>query len=253
MKRLTLFPILGCLLSALLCLPLTATAKGRYKSVSAGHGNVMVLKEDGTLWGWGLNAYGELGDGSTTNRKRPVKILDGVRQVSAGDFCTMAILDNGTLWGWGSNWYGYLGDGTTTKRKRPVKILDGVRQVSAGKEQTMAILNDGTLWGWGDNTFGQLGDDGTKIGYPRLRPVKILDGVSQVSVSNSHTMAILDDGTLWGWGDNTIGQLGDGTTTTRTRPVKIADNVKDVACNGWYTIYITEDGELMECGKLYGQ
>lgn len=145
MKRLTLFPILGCLLSALLCLPLTATAKGGYKSVSAGHGNVMVLKEDGTLWGWGLNAHGELGDGSTTNRKRPVKILDGVRQVSAGDFCTMAILDNGTLWGWGSNGYGELGDGSITNRNRPIKIAEGVRDVACGNSYTIYITKDGEL------------------------------------------------------------------------------------------------------------
>ena len=147
MKRLTLLPILGCMLTAILCLPLTATAKGGYKSVSVGEKHVMVLKEDGTLWGWGRNLYGELGDGTTTERTRPVKILDGVRQVSAGDFCTMSIFDDGTLWGWGSNGYGELGDGTTTKCNRPIKILDGVKQVSAEGAYTMAILNDGTLWG----------------------------------------------------------------------------------------------------------
>ena len=251
MKRLTLLPILGCLLTALLFLPLPATAKGGYKSASAGSCHVVVLKEDGTLWGWGANWAGQLGDGPTTSRTSPVKILDGVKQVSAGGNSTMAILNDGTLWGWGGNLSGQLGDGTKTNCERPVKILDGVKQISAGPFNTMAILNDGSLWGWGVNYTGQLGDGTTTS---RTRPVKILDGVKLVSggAGNniSHTMAILNDGSLWGWGDNEFGQLGDGTKTERHRPVKIAENVKDVACGISYTIYITENGELMECGKL---
>ena len=94
---------------------------------------------------------------------------------------------------------------------------------------------------------GELGD-GTDTN--RTRPVKILDGVRQVSAGYSRTMAILNDGSLWGWGRNKYGQIGDGTTTDRTRPVKIAEKVKDVACGYFYTIYITDAGELMECGKL---
>ena len=150
MKRFTLLSILGCMLTALLCLPLTATAKGGYKSVSVGEKHVMVLKEDGTLWGWGRNLYGELGDGTTTERTRPVKILDGVKQVSAEGAYTMAILNDGTLWGWGVNNKGQLGDGSITNRNRPIKIAEGVRDVACGNSYTIYITKDGELMECGE-------------------------------------------------------------------------------------------------------
>ena len=155
MKRLTLLHILGCLLSALLCLPLTATAKGGYKSVSAGSYHVMVLKEDGSLWGWGYNGVGQLGDGSENSRTRPVQILDGVRQVSTVGNYTMAILNDGSLWGWGLNNEGQLGDGTDIYRTRPVKIAEKVRSVACGSVYTIYVTDAGELmecgkleWPW---------------------------------------------------------------------------------------------------------
>ena len=90
----------------------------------------MAILNDGSLWGWGRNIRGQLGDGTTKARKRPVKILDGVRQVSAGYSHTMAILNDGSLWGWGRNKYGQIGDGTTTDRTRPVKIAEKVKGCS---------------------------------------------------------------------------------------------------------------------------
>ncbi len=220
-------------------------------SVSAGGGHRIVIKDDGSLWSWGRNGSGQLGDGTTTDRHSPVKIMDGVKSVSAGGVHSIAIKEDGSLWAWGDNIYGQLGDGTTTSSHSPVKIMDGVRSVSAGGCRSVAIKDDGSLWAWGDNGSGQLGDGTTTSSHS---PVKIMDGAMSVSAGYAHSIAIKDDGSLWTWGDNYSGQLGDGTTTSRHSPVKIMDGVKSVSAVGSHSIAIKDDGSLWTWGhNLYGQ
>jgi alpha-tubulin suppressor-like RCC1 family protein len=151
-------------------------------AVSAGEHHTVALDEQGSLWAWGLNAGGRLGDGSTTDRHRPVQVdlapLDGhkVVAISTGDWNTVALDDLGRLWAWGPNGGGLLGDGTTTDQHRPVQVdltpLNGhkVVAVSAGEFYFFAVDDQGRLWAWGSNTYGQLGD-GTKTG--RLKPVQV--------------------------------------------------------------------------------
>ena len=121
----------------------------------------MALKSDGALATWGYNGYGQLGDGTTTNRFVPVAVsgLTGVVAVAAGDYHTVALKSDGTVWTWGSNGSGQLGDGTTTQRLTPVQVsgLSGVIAISAGQSFTLALRSDGTVWGWGYNYYGQLG------------------------------------------------------------------------------------------------
>ena len=220
---------------------------------SAGMNHMAAIRTDGSLWVWGrmpqinIGSWGQSSDSEINNNlwnqgrvwgsgrdinrdsQDAVKIMDDVVAVSAGVDHTMAIKSDGSLWAWGYNWNGQLGTGTTINSRSPVKIMEDVVAVSAGADYSMAIRNDGSLWAWGGNWHGQLGD-GTTEG--RHTPVKIMDNVMAVSTStflitfgegSAHTLAIKSDGSLWAWGDNTFGQLGDGTTESRLYPVMIHD------------------------------
>lgn len=232
---------------ALLIISVNAVAKGNYEAVVAGDNYFVVLKTDGSLWAWGDNRAGQLGDGTKSYRQNPVKVMDDVRQVSVGRQHTMAIRNDGSLWAWGDNGDGQLGDGTQTQRSTPVKIMDDVRQVSAGGLHTMAVRNDGSLWAWGNNTFGEIGN-GVEFSQP-LSPVKVMDNVREVSADNCYTMAVCNDGSLWAWGSNNYGQYGDGTKRARIRPKKIMDNVREVSAGGFFTFAILNDGSLWAWGN----
>ena len=203
-------------------------------SASAGGAHAMAITSDGTLWGWGENTAGQVGEGSNSYRTSPVEILDDVIAVSAGGRHTLAITSDGTLWGWGQNGVGQLGDGTNENRNSPVEIIDNVIAVSASGSKTVAITSDGTLWSWG---------------YLSNTPVEIMDDVVSVSTSDSITLAITSDGALWGWGRrNRYGQIGDGTTETRHYPVRIMDDVVSVSATGRNTLAVTSDGTLWAWG-----
>src|SRR5262249_54323255 len=125
-------------------------------------GRVIPGSSAGTVWTWGWNSAGQLGDGTTTDRHAPVQVpgVSGVGGVSAGAYHTLALRGDGTVWAWGYNAVGEVGDGTTVTRSRPVQVpgLTGMVAVSAGGLHSLALRGDGTVWAWGDNDFGQLGD-----------------------------------------------------------------------------------------------
>jgi alpha-tubulin suppressor-like RCC1 family protein len=198
-------------------------------SVSAGRGHTLAVKTDGTLWAWGFNADGQVGSDSAPaaafNRVlSPYMIMDGVVSASAAGFFSMAVTADGRLWAWGSNNRGQLGDGTRTGRRRsPGVVMDGVASVSAGADHVMAVKTDGSLWAWGSNNRGQLGNGHVSwwTAGAEPTPFKVMDGVASVSAGVSHTLAIKTDGSLWAWGNNWRGQLGDGTTEERFEPVRV--------------------------------
>ena len=223
-----------------------APVEGIYTSVSAGADYAMAIKTDGSLWAWGLNEYGQLGDGTYVDSFTPTKIMDNVAAVDAGSDYAMAIKTDGSLWVWGLNEYGQLGDGTLDNRNAPVKVMDHVVAVSAGFLHTKAIKTDGSLWAWGLNEYSQLGD-GTNI--DRLAPVKIMDGVVAVSESGNHSVAVKTDGSLWAWGSNRSGQLGDGTLDNRNAPVKVMDHVVAASAGPLRTMAIKTDGSLWAWGS----
>jgi alpha-tubulin suppressor-like RCC1 family protein len=221
----------------------------------------IALKSDGTLWAWGDNSSGQLGDGTFTNRSTPVRVGTDTNWVAitAGYYRhNLALKSDGTLWAWGDNWDGQLGDGTTADRTTPVRVGTDTNwtAITAGWEYTIALKSDGTLWAWGDNYSGQLGD-GTTVN--RTTPVRVGTDTNWVAIEAGgvHTVALKSDGTLWAWGDNYFGQLGDGTTITRTTPVQIGTDTKWVAISaGWDdTIALKSDGTLWawgfnDCGQL---
>ena len=209
----------------------TAVAGGRFFSVA--------LKSDGTVWAWGENASGQLGDGTMIQRSSAVQVvgvggtglLSGISAIAAGNGFVLALKSDGTLYAWGANPFGQLGDGTTAQRSTPapVSILTGVVSIAAGSGHSLAAKSDGTVWGWGSNFNGQVGDNTTTS---RNAPTQVvgpggsgtLAGVASVGGSNggNHSHAVKSDGTLWSWGNNGNGQLGDGTTTQRNAPVQVS-------------------------------
>lgn len=219
------------------------------KIVASG-GRTVAIKEDGSLWAWGKNFHGQLGDGTRTNRYIPIKIIsNGVIAVACGPIHTLAIKTDGSLWAWGSNGGGQLGDGTTEGTLIPKQIItNGVQEVSAGYLHTLILKTDGSLWAWGYNPFGQLGD-GTITGS--LVPKQIdISNVKTISAGLYNSTAIKTDGSLWAWGLNDEGQLGDSTKINRISPVQIiSSGVKEAKSGLYHTAVIKTDGSLWTWGK----
>jgi len=241
-------------------------------AVAAGHGYSLALDEQGRLWAWGTNLYGQLGDGTGTNQYTPVAVdLSGAAAYSAaaGGSHSLALDNQGRLWAWGPNAFGELGDGTTTERLTPVAVdlsaLDGaaVVSVAAGDSHSLALDNQGRLWAWGGNGLGELGDGTTT---QRLTPVAVdlsaLEGAAVVSVAAGgfHSLALDDQGRLWAWGPNVFGELGDGTTTQRLTAVAVdlsaleGAAVVSVAAGGNHSLALDDQGRLWAWGmNFYGQ
>jgi alpha-tubulin suppressor-like RCC1 family protein len=226
-------------------------------AVSAGRYHVLALHADGTVWAWGANGSGQLGDGTNLYRGSPVHVLNltEVVAVAAGNGFSLAVKRDGTVWSWGANASGQLGDGTTSARLSPVPVtgLPAMTAIAAGDAHALAVAADGSVWAWGQNGFGQLGD-GTSV--DRTHPVAVLGltGVTAVAAGNGFSVALetggAHDGQAWTWGVNSSGQLGEGTTTTRTFPVHVAGMppVQAVAAMRDAAIALAADGTVWTWG-----
>jgi len=223
-------------------------------TISAGYSFSAVIKADGSLWAWGQNSYGQLGDGTTTNKSGHVRVGADSDWASAatGSEHTIAIKTDGSLWAWGRNNRGQLGIGTTIDSSAPVRIGtdNDWALLTAGSDYNFAIKKDSTLWGWGYNSSGQLGS-GTKTNS--LSPVQVGTDTGWITVaaSNGNSLGIKADGSLWGWGNNINGQLGDGTTKAKIVPERIGtdDDWAVLAKGNGYTLALKKDGSLWAWGS----
>jgi hypothetical protein len=253
---------LGDNTSTLRLTPVITFAGGtNWKQISIGVDFIAAIKTDGTLWTWGKNSAGQLGDNTTISRSTPVTTFAGGadwKSIACGDRHTAAIKTDGTLWTWGFN-NGNIGDNTRINRSTPVTTFVGGtnwKQVSGGVIHTAAIKIDGTLWTWGVGSDGQLGNNNV-LSLSRSVPEQIFAGGTnwkQVACGNVHTAAIKTDGTLWVWGSNSFGQLGNNTSTSfsnRCTPVTTfagGTNWKQVAVSRDNTLAIKTDGTLWVWG-----
>jgi len=216
-----------------------------------------------TLYGWGNNGNGTIGDNTSVNKSNPVQTVaqgNNWKQIACSDnLCMASIKTDGTLWLWGYNNNGQLGDNSVTNRSSPVQTVafgTNWKQASCGINVNAAIKTDGTLWLWGANYYGSIGDNTlTKRSSP-VQTVAFGKNWKQISCGYYHTAAIKTDGTLWCWGLNNLGQLGDNTTTNRSSPVQTVSfgtNWKQVSC-GYHTAAIKTDGTLWTWGRAtFGQ
>jgi alpha-tubulin suppressor-like RCC1 family protein len=226
--------------------------------VAMGYSFALALDSAGTVWSWGSNPYGELGNGTTSSAQAsnptpvPVPGLAGVIQVSAGEDYSLALMANGTVWAWGRNDRGQLGDRTTVSRNRPEQIpgLSGITRISAGISTSYAIGAGGTLLAWGDNYHGLLGN-GTTSGFataPTVVPG--ITGVTAVSSGVQEALAIAGSSrALWAWGSNGLGESGDGTTTAHFVPQQSGPTgLAKIAAGSYSVLAVTSGGQLLVWG-----
>ncbi|MCA9329731.1 fibronectin type III domain-containing protein, partial [Candidatus Saccharibacteria bacterium] len=254
-------------------------------TVAAGYSHTLVLKNDGTVWSWGRNNVGQLGDGTTVDRILPVQVKDptgnnflqGITAVAGGAQHSMALKNDGTVLAWGHNSFSQLGIGSTANRSLPTVVsgpagagaLSGISKIAAGVSSSLALKNDGTVWSWGRNFTGALGDNSTSS---RSTPVQVkspdglgfLSGAVDISVSGSSdnyardsSMAVKGDGTLWSWGANSYGLLGDGTADNRLLPVQVKNSdgsgyltsVKTASIGSTMSVAVLNDGTVWSWGR----
>jgi len=225
---------------------ITQIVAGRGSSFS------LAVKKDGTVWAWGANSSGQLGNNSTTTSKVPVQVpgLTNVIAIAAGASHALALKSDGTVWAWGLNASGQLGIGSTTTSKAPVQVhtLTDVTAIAAGASHSLAISSDGTVWAWGLNSSGQLGNNSTTNA---TAPVQVsIPSVIALAGGTSHTLALKSDGTVWAWGANTSGQLGNNSTTTSKTPVQVTglSGVASIAAGASHSLALKSDGTVWSWG-----
>lgn len=213
----------------------------------------LLLKADGTVWAWGSNLNGQLGDGTSVSRSVPLPVngLNGAVAVSGGADHSLALKADGTVWAWGWNNEGQLGIGMWGDRFVPTGVpgLTSVVAVAGGGYHSLALKSDGTVWTWGSNGYGQLGDGTTTS---RMLPVPVLGLTDVVAVAGGafHSLALKSDGTVWAWGLNDYGQLGDGTTTNGLTPVQVTglQGIATLAGGFRQSLAVKSDGTLWVWG-----
>jgi len=223
----------------------------------------LAIDKNGRVWSWGNNASGQLGDNSTTSRLTPVSVLGAVKTfctIAAGLLHTLGIDKNGRVWGWGANGNSQLGDNTTTQRNTPVSILGAVKtfcQISGGNSFSLGIDKNGRAWGWGYNGRGQVGDNSVT---QRATPVSVAGTVKtfcKISAGNIFSVAIDKNGRAWSWGNNTSGELGNGTNISQRTPVSVVGTVKtfcEIAAGVNHAVAIDKNGLVWGWGSnSYGQ
>ena len=213
------------------------------KGISSGFYYNAIIKNDGSVWTWGRNEYGQLGNGTTDDLDTPTKVngLPAIKQVACGKDFMYALAENGDVYSWGRNTEGHLALGTvSTMETTPHKIpsLSNIKQISAGNGHGMALKTDGTAYAWGWGARGQLGSGSTNN---QSSPVRCgaLTGIKKVVCGYAQSYAVLENGSVYAWGNADSGCLGTGQTEQQNSPVQITSisNAVDIAA-GHYSVAV---------------
>jgi alpha-tubulin suppressor-like RCC1 family protein len=228
--------------------------------VSAGVNHSVVLKDDGTVWAWGYNQTGELGNGTNIGSNIPAQVVD-ITDITAisSMYHTLALKNDGTVWAWGYNIYGELGNGTAGGSSNvPVQVsgLTGITNIACGYYHSLAIKDDNTAWAWGYNGSGELGN-GSDILFSNV-PVQVtgLTDIIALAGGNSFSLAIINDSTVWAWGSNNEGELGNGTNTISKIPVQVSglSGIIAITAGTYHALALKNDGTVWTWGfNMYGQ
>jgi len=233
------------------------------KAVAPGYYHTCALTTKGKAKCWGYNGYGALGNNTTANSLVPVTVYGlskGVKAISASYLHTCALTTKGKVLCWGDNTYGQLGDNTTTNSLKPVTVYGlskGVKAISAGYLHTCALTTKGKVLCWGNNGSGQLGDNTTTNSLKPVTVYGLSKGVKAISAGYTTTCATTTKGKAKCWGDNTYGQLGNGTTTSSPKPVTVSGLSKGVKATKpgvLHTCALTTKGKVLCWGNnAYGE
>ena len=238
-----------------------------WASGSGGSLHMLSIKSNGTMWSWGRNRVGQLGlPGALTYRSSPVQIgtSSDWAITGAGGETSFAVKTTGTLWAWGISTDAQLGDNTAYNKSSPVQIgaltnwSQTARKLDSGNNHTVAIKSDGTIWSWGNGTYGHLGNNTSGASTNKSSPTQIgaLTTWSQVAVGEYFTTALKTDGTMWLWGRNNYGQIGDNTVILRSSPVQIDAGTDwyQISAGNNHNVAIKTNGTLWAWGRNnYGQ
>jgi alpha-tubulin suppressor-like RCC1 family protein len=225
--------------------------------VAAGCAHSLGVRQNGTAWAWGCNPSGQLGDNTAVSKSSPVQVaglFTNWCQVSAGTAHSLGVRTDGSLWAWGLGTCGRVGDGTVTTRSSPVSVVGSFAdwcQVSAGDQHSLGVRTNGSAWAWGLGLCGRLGD-GTVVN--KSSPISVVGGFNDwcyVSAGNSHSLGVRQNGTLWAWGLNGQGRLGDNTATLRSSPVSVVGGFTDwcqAAAGNSHSLGVRQNGTAWAWG-----